>query len=681
MSYTLKLTNGKVLLTLPDQQSDRVSTSLTLIGKNVNAYGTDINQNYIRILENFANSTAPNAPLIGQLWYDTNAQTLKIYTRNNQFKTVGAPVISASEPLTLGVGEFWYDTTAEQMKFKADSNTMVVVGPQFDASAGKSGWVNQTIYDTSNNSQTVVSLYSNDVLMGVLTSQPIAVRADYTTATAGMSTLGVGFNAVSTFAYETKWIGTALKANYLVDINSGVQSSPSDFIRDIPGGLVSIDEAASVSIRTDFTVGPFDNFRINSRDSWDSVYLRSEGTNKDLRLEVNSNAPYSGKGSAVIIKGTNNCVGFFNDNPQYDVDVKGDVRIDGNLLVNGSSTFITSQDLKVIDRNISLGETTNPDDTTANGGGIILRSLNRDKEIRWYNSTTDNTYTGTPNTWVVTDNLELPFINSAYYIYGDKVLDRTSLGVQVKSAPGLTEIGSLASLNVGTIAITTSANTTTIGHRLGFSDITLKIGDGDTRELSFMDARKVTAPYPGANEPGVPLPGELDNHVATVKYVEDKITRERNPTVSISIDVTGKANSKDDPNLDVFVQEMLTFLWDPADPDPNYRAPELARARVICIRYQTIQIDNVPSAYMQPGVPLYVDKDGIQSAVATMPWSEYYRVTTTLPASDLTIQRVVKEYVVDGAAWKPRGGLGGLNNIVSSTGTIHTNSGWYWDNP
>ena len=71
MSYTLKLTNGKILLTLPDQQSDRVSTSLTLIGKNVNAYGTDINQNYIHILENFANSVAPTAPLVGQMWYDT----------------------------------------------------------------------------------------------------------------------------------------------------------------------------------------------------------------------------------------------------------------------------------------------------------------------------------------------------------------------------------------------------------------------------------------------------------------------------------------------------------------------------------------------------------------------------------------------------------------------------------
>lgn len=672
MSYTLKLTNGRVLLTLPDQQSDKVSTSLTLIGKNVNAYGTDINQNYIHILENFANATAPNAPLIGQLWYDTNAQTLKVYTKNNQFKTVGSPVISATEPAQLGVGEFWYDTTAEQMKFKTDVSTIVTVGPQFDATKGKSGWVAETIYDTANNSQTVVSLYSNDVLMGILTDRLLSVRADYSTATSGMMTLDVGFNAIST----TVWRGTALNAEKLGGLYA------SSFLIDAPGGTFVVDKSQAVNFRVnDFAVGPNENFRITYDSSVNAVRLRSEGTNKDLRLDVNAPVPYSLKGSPVIINGTYNRVGFFNDNPQYDVDVKGDMRIDGNLLVNGSSTFITSQDLKVIDRNITLGETANPDDSTANGGGIILRSLARDKEIRWYNSTTDNTYTGTPNTWVVTDNLELPFIDSAYYIYGNKVIDRTSLGPQVASAPGLVEIGPLAYLNVGTIAITTAANTTTIGHRPGFSDISLNIGDGDTKEVSFMNARKVTAPYPGANEPGTPLPGELNDHIATVKYVEDRVTLKRNPTLSVSIDVTGKANSKDDPNLDEFVQEMLTFLWDPSDEDANYRAPELARARVLCIRYQTIQIDNVPSAYMQPGVPLYVDKDGVQSSVAAMPWSEYYRVTTTLPASDLTIQRVVKEYIVDGGAWKPRGGVGGLNNIVSSTSTYHASSSWYWDNP
>jgi len=79
MSYTLKLTNGQILLTLADQQTDNVTTSLTLIGKNVNAYGTYLNDNFIKLLENFSNTVSPTSPLTGQLWFDTNSHQLNVY--------------------------------------------------------------------------------------------------------------------------------------------------------------------------------------------------------------------------------------------------------------------------------------------------------------------------------------------------------------------------------------------------------------------------------------------------------------------------------------------------------------------------------------------------------------------------------------------------------------------------
>ena len=674
MSYTLKLTNGKLLLTLPDQQSDKVTTSLTLIGKNVNAYGTDINQNYIHILENFANSTAPRSPLVGQLWYDTNAQTLKVYTKNNSFKSVGAPIISSEQPITLGVGEFWYDTTAEQMKFKVDSDTLITVGPQFDAKIGKSGWVTETIYDTSNNSQTVVSLYSNNSLMGILTEQTLNVRSDYLTATSNLSLLEPGFNAVDSFAYETKWHGTAVNAEKLGGL------TPEQFIKDAPGLPIVLQYASSVDIKTLFTVGSGQEFRINVLD--DGVQLKSWSNTKNLKIESNAIVPGITTRPAIVVDNNTNRVGFFTNTPQDDVDVNGNIRVVGNLTVLGTSTFVDSQDLRVLNKDIWLGwdgSTTDPYATTStdaqiNGGGIYLLSSQGfgPKEIRFMTSASVVGVSRIDDSWSVTGNMDLRFIDSAYYIYDKKVIDYTSLGDNIVNAPGLTNIGSLASLNVGTLSITSSSNTTTIGAAPSFPNTTIEIGNAGTKEVSFLNTPKVLAPYPD---------DELDNQVATVKFVEDSLTSSRNKTVSLSIDVTGKANSKDDPNLDLFVQQMLTFLWDPADPDPNYRAPDTARARVICIRYRTIQIDNVPSNYMAPGVPLFVDKDGIQSSVATMPWSEYYRVTTTLPASDLTIQRVVKEYEVYGGAWRPKGGFGGLNNIVSSTSTIHTSSDWYWDNP
>ena len=101
MAYTLKLTNGKILLNLSDQKTDELTTSLTLIGKNVSAYGTYYNSNFIHLLENGANSTPPGAPLTGQLWWDSSANLLKVYN-GTTFKTISAA--TASSPVVTSTG-------------------------------------------------------------------------------------------------------------------------------------------------------------------------------------------------------------------------------------------------------------------------------------------------------------------------------------------------------------------------------------------------------------------------------------------------------------------------------------------------------------------------------------------------------------------------------------------------
>ena len=127
MAYTLKLSNGTILLSLPDQHVDNISTSLTLIGKNVNSYGTAVNDNFIRLLENFSSGNYPNSPLVGQLWFDTVNQQIKVYTSFNEYKAVGTPTISAVQPVTFAPGDLWFDTVANQMKLKVDNSTIVVI--------------------------------------------------------------------------------------------------------------------------------------------------------------------------------------------------------------------------------------------------------------------------------------------------------------------------------------------------------------------------------------------------------------------------------------------------------------------------------------------------------------------------------------------------------------------------
>ena len=79
MTYSVRRTNGQSLVDVAPGTID-TSRSLTLIGKNYAGYGALIAENFIHQLENFANSSAPNNPLRGQLYYDTTEGSLKVFT-------------------------------------------------------------------------------------------------------------------------------------------------------------------------------------------------------------------------------------------------------------------------------------------------------------------------------------------------------------------------------------------------------------------------------------------------------------------------------------------------------------------------------------------------------------------------------------------------------------------------
>jgi hypothetical protein len=52
---------------------------VTLVGKNYAGYGEFLDENFIQMLENFAKTTAPAAPLTGQLWFNKTNNLLNVY--------------------------------------------------------------------------------------------------------------------------------------------------------------------------------------------------------------------------------------------------------------------------------------------------------------------------------------------------------------------------------------------------------------------------------------------------------------------------------------------------------------------------------------------------------------------------------------------------------------------------
>ena len=102
MTYSVRRTNGQALVDVAPGTID-VSRSITLIGKNYAGYGALIAENFVHQLENYANSSPPNNPLRGQLFYDTTEGTLKVFTGDDdttQFLRMNVPKLTSNVPTT-----------------------------------------------------------------------------------------------------------------------------------------------------------------------------------------------------------------------------------------------------------------------------------------------------------------------------------------------------------------------------------------------------------------------------------------------------------------------------------------------------------------------------------------------------------------------------------------------------
>jgi hypothetical protein len=84
MAYTIVKSDGTVLTTIADGTINTTSTSLGLPGRNYAGYGQALDTNFVHVLENFADNTPPANPLRGQLWYNTNDNTLRVCPEDGQ---------------------------------------------------------------------------------------------------------------------------------------------------------------------------------------------------------------------------------------------------------------------------------------------------------------------------------------------------------------------------------------------------------------------------------------------------------------------------------------------------------------------------------------------------------------------------------------------------------------------
>ena len=629
MSYTLTLSNGKILVTLPDQQTDSVSTSLTLIGKNVNAYGTDLNDNFVRLLENFSNTTEPTNPLIGQLWFNSIDQRIYVYNVFGTFKPVGAPIVSSTPPANLTSGDLWIDTTAQQLKFTPDGTNVFVAGPMYDASKGKSGWVTDTVIDTNNYSHLITGMWSNGNLVGILSDEAFNFKTPYNS----MSSVGAGLTLNASTSTEFNVIGTATNAISLNGFTAD-QFLKNNTSQTIGASLWINTNTNSLSIGT----GEDFQFRVESG----VATLRIGGENEDFNLKLNS----QNQASVIYIDGATEHMGIFNTNPQYPLDILGNVRIQGNLSIEGTSTYISSVVLQVNNKLIELGYgQTSPSDVFANDGGIVLHG-STDKTLLW------NAYS---NAWTSSEHMNLSG-DKNYKIAGNTVLTGSALGSVITSAPGLTSIGTLNNAIIGQVIIS-AADIGTV------NNVSLRLGTGQTTYVDFTGKKVYNVATPESSDPAT--------SVATKEYVDSRIAPPSSSQFALSLDISNTSTiylSATDPAIDAQILTYLQYMLPPGDPSP-YGIANFSRARVMVTQSVTAAQNNVVSNPLDFGPAALVDKNGVLSSQPVVAYSTVLVSTISIPAKSLKVYRAIKQYVVAGGSWQVLNVTGQPNNVVYSDGS------------
>ena len=271
MSYVINLTDGTIFAVVQDGTIN-TDSSMTLVGQNYDDYGQFINENYIHLLENSSDNTAPSAPLTGQLWWDKANSLLKVYN-GSTFKVISASTASSTAPTSNVIGDLWYDTTQQQIKVYTGTSWLVV-GPGYSASTGITGAIVDTITDNALGSHVIVKLMVEDDVVGVISKD-----AEFSPAStlSGFPTIKPGLQLASVVGSQTPLFqGTATNAQLLGSLSS------SDFLRKNIAQTTT--GSLAIATNTGLTVGANNAFKASV--SGNDVIVENQVNNGNILVNA-----------------------------------------------------------------------------------------------------------------------------------------------------------------------------------------------------------------------------------------------------------------------------------------------------------------------------------------------------------------------------------------------------------
>ena len=385
MSYTIDHTdkNNYGSITVADQTVNQ-ETSLGFVGKNYTGYAKVLAENFLHLLENFANSTPPTSPVIGQLWYDTNSianpsqPQLKVWDGTN-WVPAGNVKKSITRPTTSVIGDIWVDTANQQLYIWSGA-TWILVGPQFSEGT-QSGPVVEQVYDTLNVSHVIIKFIVGNEIVAIISKDAFTPKV----AIEGFTNNGIqqGIN-ISTKDFDldgtvlNKLWGVAEKANKLIVTGYPDGLDANNFLR----ADVATTANVGINIRSNsgLTFGSDLNSSLSNSLNGDTLLSnKTEGASIYVRTYV------AGEYNDVItVSGTN--IGINKTNPTEALDIVGKIVASDGLTITSTTdaTSLVTGSIKTaggasITKSLYVGNDANIAGTVTTGP--LLPTVNATKDI------------------------------------------------------------------------------------------------------------------------------------------------------------------------------------------------------------------------------------------------------------------------------------------------------------
>lgn len=608
MAYTINKTDGTILATVADGQIDTISSDLTLIGKNYSGFGESINENFIKLLENFSNTAQPENPIRGQIWFDVNELKLKVYNGNG-FVPVSSATISNTQPTNLGVGDLWFNDVDKQLFFFDGTNT-ILLGPAYSQSQGLSGIKVANILDSLNQNRVISYLYNNGILLGIFSKDSFTPKLPIE----GFSgSINPGFNAGTLSGI--KFYVTASNADSLGN------EPASSYVRNDTNNI--INGQLILTSNLGLIIGDANQGQFNVSEG--NLTIANIASNKDITLTVRRDVIAE---QAIKIRTLSRKVNIYEGISDSEVDIGGDLVVQGDLTVNGDVVTVNTSTVTVEDKNIVLAKQTGitPSDVNAAGGGVIVQGATShiflwhdvgqaatvnslEAAANGYNDSWPQLFSGA---WNSSEHINLKS-GKEFKIDGVTVLSGTSLGPGITSIPGVTSFGPQTQFTVDDLFIDNSTIEVTAPN----TDLILDINGTGTLNLSSKKITNVANPTAAQD-------------AATKNYVDATV---RSRSIVLSMDISdGISNSS------------IAALIEQVAPAVEYSNGTFARVLCSLLVNGTTSLDINP--LLSTGTTEFNTPTGTAFGISSIAFG-----LATVAAPGLLVSRTVKTFQIVSGSW------------------------------